>query len=95
MKRTQRRPVLEGAHRSTSVPLAQCSRSTVKDSLAVLVRVMEQAVRDGIMDRNPARIMGWQRDYQRAEDELDDLRSLASPDWQALQVAYLEPTDRW
>jgi integrase len=62
----------------------QCSRSTVKNSLAVLVRVMEQAVRDGIMDRNPARIIGWQRDYQRAEDELDDPRSLALPDWQAL-----------
>ena len=60
------------------------SRSTVKNSLAVLVRVMEQAVRDGIMDRNPARIIGWQRDYQRAEDELDDPRSLALPDWQAL-----------
>jgi hypothetical protein len=41
----------------------QCSRSTVKNSLAVLVRVMvEQAVRDGIMDRNPARVIGWQRD---------------------------------
>ena len=62
----------------------QCSRSTVKNSLAVLVRVMEQAVRDGIMDRNPARVIGWQRDYQRAEDELDDPRSLALPDWQAL-----------
>jgi integrase len=62
----------------------QCSRYTVKNSLAVLVRVMEQAVRDGIMDRNPARVIGWQRDYQRAEDELDDPRSLALPDWQAL-----------
>jgi hypothetical protein len=62
----------------------QCSRSTVKNSLAVLVRIMEQAVRDGIMDRNPARVVGWQRDYQRAEDELDDPRSLALPDWQAL-----------
>jgi hypothetical protein len=45
---------------------------------------MEQAVRDGIMDRNPARVVGWQRDYQRAEDELNDPRSLALPDWQAL-----------
>jgi integrase len=62
----------------------QSGRSTVKNSLAVLVRVMEQAVRDGIMDRNPARVIGWQRDYQRAEDELDDPRSLALPDWQAL-----------
>ena len=52
-----------------------CSRSTVKNSLAILVRVMEQAVRDGIVDRNPARVSGWQREYQRAEDELDDPRS--------------------
>jgi integrase len=61
-----------------------CSRSTVKNSLAVLVRVMEQALRDGIIDRNPARISGWQREYQRAEDELDNPRSLALPDWPAL-----------
>ena len=62
----------------------QSSRSTVRNSLAVLVRVMEQAVRDGIVDRNPARVIGWQRAYQRAEDELDDPRSLALPNWQAL-----------
>lgn len=61
-----------------------CSRSTVKNSAAVLVRVMEQALRDGIIDRNPARITGWQREYQRAEDELDDPRSLALPDWESL-----------
>src|SRR6185436_6372492 len=48
------------------------------------VRVMEQAVRDGIIDRNPARVSGWQREYQLAEDELDDPRSLALPDWEAL-----------
>jgi integrase len=62
----------------------ECGRSTVKNSLAVLVRVMEQALRDGIIDRNPARITGWQREYTRAEDELDDPRSLALPDWAAL-----------
>ena len=62
----------------------ECSRSTVKNSLALLVRVMEQAVRDGIIDRNPARVTGWQREYQRAEDELDDPRSLALPDWGTL-----------
>jgi integrase len=60
------------------------SRSTVKNSLAVLVRVMEQAVRDGIIDRNPARVTGWQRQYKLAEDELDDPRALALPDWNAL-----------
>ncbi len=62
----------------------ECGRSTVKNSLAALVRIMEQAVRDGIIDRNPARITGWQREYQRAEDELDDPRSLALRDWQTL-----------
>jgi len=56
----------------------------VKNSLAILVRVMEQAVRDGIIYRNPARLSGWQRDFQRAGDELDDPRSLALPDWSAL-----------
>ena len=39
---------------------------------------MEQAVRDGIIDRNPAKVTGWQREYQRAEDELDNPRSLAA-----------------
>jgi integrase len=45
---------------------------------------MEQAVRDGILDRNPARVTGWQNQYQRAQDELDDPRSLALRDWDAL-----------
>nr|MDT0661913.1 site-specific integrase [Micromonospora sp. DSM 115978] len=63
----------------------ECSRSTVKNSLAVLVRVMEQAVRDGIIPRNPAQVTGWQREYQRAEDELDDPRTLALPNWEALE----------
>jgi len=62
----------------------ECGKSTVKNSLAILVRVMEQAVRDGIIDRNPARITGWQREYLRAEDELDNPRSLALPNWAAL-----------
>ena len=56
----------------------ECSRSTVKNSLAILVRVMEQAVRDGIVDRNPARLSGWQREFQRSEDELDNPRSRRS-----------------
>ena len=62
----------------------ECSRSTVKNSIAILVRVLEQAVRDGIIDRNPARVSGWQREYQQAEDELDNPRSLALPDWDTL-----------
>jgi integrase len=62
----------------------ECSRSTVKNSIAVLTRIMEQALRYGSIDRNPARVTGWQREYQRAEDELDDPRSLALADWDAL-----------
>jgi hypothetical protein len=53
-------------------------------TLAMVVRVMEQALRDGLIERNPARITGWQRDYARAEDELDDSRSLALPNWHVL-----------
>jgi len=37
------------------------------------------------VDRNPARITGWQREFQLAEDELDDPRSLALPDWETLE----------
>ncbi|MFQ6398952.1 tyrosine-type recombinase/integrase [Nocardia sp. KC 131] len=60
------------------------SKSTVKNSLAVLVRVMEQAVRDEIREKNPAHIRGWQKLYQQIEDELDDPRSLALPNWTVL-----------
>ncbi|MFB7763448.1 tyrosine-type recombinase/integrase [Streptomyces xiamenensis] len=62
-----------------------CGMSTVKNTLAALVRVMEQAVRDGIIDINPARITGWKGEFKRAEDELDDPRLLALRDWQALE----------
>ncbi|MFJ8791253.1 tyrosine-type recombinase/integrase [Streptomyces sp. NPDC102462] len=37
------------------------SRSIVENTIAVLVRVMEQAVRDGIIKVNPARVTGWQK----------------------------------
>ncbi|MFB8777666.1 tyrosine-type recombinase/integrase [Streptomyces broussonetiae] len=60
------------------------SRSTVKNTIAVLVRVMEQAVRDGIIKVNPARVSGWQKLYKQAQDELRDPRALALPDWQTL-----------
>lgn len=56
----------------------------MKNSLAVLVRVMEQALRDGIIDRNPARVTGWQREYKLPADEPDDPRALALPNWNAL-----------
>jgi integrase len=60
------------------------SRSTVKNSLAVLSRVMEQAVRDEVIQQNPARLSGWQRQCERPEDELDDPRALALADWDGL-----------
>ncbi len=72
----------------------ECSRSTVKNSMAVLVRVMEQALRDGLIDRNPARVTGWQREYQLAEDELDDPRSLALPAWESLTELALALVNR-
>jgi integrase len=59
-------------------------QSTIKNSLAALVRILQQAVRDGLLDTNPAKITGWQRKFHRAEDELDDPRSLALPDWDTL-----------
>lgn len=62
----------------------EVGRSSVKNTIAILVRVMEQALRDGLIDRNPARITGWQREYARAEDELDDPRALALPSWHVL-----------
>jgi integrase len=58
--------------------------STIKNTISPLVRIMEQAVRDGLIDVNPARLYGWQKLYKQAEDELDDPRSLALPDWDAL-----------
>lgn len=60
------------------------SKSTIKNSLAILVRVLQQAVRDELLTRNPARIKGWQKEYQQAEDELDNPRALALPNWAAL-----------
>ena len=56
----------------------------MKSSLAVLVRVVEQAVRNGIIALNPARVVGWQSEHRKAEDELDDPRALALSDWAAL-----------
>ncbi|MEU8953137.1 hypothetical protein AB0C93_02405 [Streptomyces sp. NPDC048518] len=60
------------------------SRSTVKNTIAVLVRVMEQTVRDGIIKINSAHVTGWQKLYKQAGDELLDPRSLALPDWETL-----------
>lgn len=50
-------------------------RSTVKNTVAVRVRVMEQAVRDDIIKVNPARVTGRQKLYKQAEDELLDPRA--------------------
>lgn len=61
-----------------------CSKSTIKNTIAVLVRLMEQARRDGLITLNPARVSGWQALYKQIEDELQDPRALALPNWQAL-----------
>ncbi|MCL6298693.1 tyrosine-type recombinase/integrase [Streptomyces kronopolitis] len=62
----------------------ECGLSTVKNSLAVLVRVLEQAVRDGALDANPARVAGWQQEFQRAQRERAAPRALALPDVRTL-----------
>ncbi|MFE3195011.1 tyrosine recombinase XerC [Nocardia sp. NPDC059240] len=59
-------------------------RSTIKNTLAALGRVMDQAVRDEVIDRNRVEVPGWQRLYARHEDELNNPRALALPDWQTL-----------
>jgi hypothetical protein len=53
--------------------------------------MLEQARRDGIVEFNRPRVTGWQREYQHAEDELDNPRVLALPDWDALQEARRRP----
>lgn len=45
-------------------------KSSVKNTLAVLVRVIEQAKRDGLRIDNPAQVRGWQKLYAQIEDEL-------------------------
>lgn len=60
-------------------------RSSVKNALAALVRVAEQAKRDGLIDFNPCQIIGWQRSYKRAAVENTDPRTLALRDFEALQ----------
>ncbi|OXR40662.1 Tyrosine recombinase XerC [Nocardia cerradoensis] len=62
-----------------------CGESTVKNTLAALARVLNQAVRDEVIDRNRVDVNGWQRQLARDEDEIDDPRALALPDWQTLQ----------
>jgi hypothetical protein len=43
------------------------------------VRVMEEALRDGIIDRNPARVTGWQREYKL--DSSKDWHGRWPPRW--------------
>lgn len=61
----------------------ECGRSTVKNTLSVLVRVMEQATPDGLIDgtrRTDGRAAGVQARRGRARH----LRSLALLDWHTL-----------
>lgn len=59
-------------------------RSRIKNALAAWVRIMEQAKRDNLVTTNPVHVKGWQRLYKQTEDELDDPRALALPDWDTL-----------
>jgi integrase len=63
----------------------EVGQSSVKNALAVLVRIGQQAVRDGLIDSNPCRVSGWHREYRRAAVEDDDPRSLALPNYAALE----------
>lgn len=64
---------------------AGCGESTIKNTLAALARVLNQAVRDEVIDRNRVDVSGWQRQLVKHEDEIDDPRSLALPNWDTLQ----------
>jgi integrase len=57
------------------------SKHVIKSTLACLVRVMEQAMRDELRKDNPARIKGWQQLYKQVQDEIANPRKLALPDW--------------
>jgi hypothetical protein len=63
----------------------EIERSSVKNALAALVRVAEQAVRDGLVDTNLCMISGQQRSYRRAAVETIDPRALASRGFATLQ----------
>ena len=58
--------------------------STIKNTLAVLGRALEQAKRDGLIEVNPMPVVGWQKQYKLAQDELDDPRALALPGFETL-----------
>ncbi|WP_227982724.1 site-specific integrase [Nocardia spumae] len=64
---------------------AGCGESTIKNTLAALAQVLNQAVGDEVIDRNRVDVTGWQRQLVKYEDEIDDPRSLAPPNWEALQ----------
>ncbi|WP_435590794.1 tyrosine-type recombinase/integrase [Nocardia sp. bgisy118] len=59
--------------------------STIKNTLAALARVFDQAVRDEVIPRNVVKVANWQRQFDKHEDEIDDPRALALPDWDTLQ----------
>jgi hypothetical protein len=54
-------------------------KSSVENALAALVRVTEQAMRDGLIDGNPSRAVGWQREYKQIAAELQNPHSRSQP----------------
>ncbi len=61
------------------------SASVIKNALAILGRTLEQARRDGLIEVNPTPVKCWQKQFQLAQDELDEPRNLALPDWDTLR----------
>ncbi|WP_253779872.1 tyrosine-type recombinase/integrase [Goodfellowiella coeruleoviolacea] len=61
--------------------LIQITSQLVAAPNSIVPRLLSRC---GIIDRNPARVTGWQREHQLAEDEKDDPRSPALPDWDTL-----------
>lgn len=60
-------------------------KSMVKNALAIVGRIGDQAIRDGLISANPFRITGWQGEYAKAAAELEDPRALALADYTALK----------
>jgi hypothetical protein len=81
-------------------------RSTVKNSVSALVLVLDQAVRDGVINRNPAKDRARRRTVGRSPDFDRDAynpRDLALPDVATLDrlvagswpQASISPTATW
>lgn len=63
----------------------ECGRSTVKNTVAALVLVLDEAVRDELLTRNPARDRARRKTVGRqSDDDVANPRDLALPDVETL-----------